>query len=95
MKLSTYPVLMAATAKKRYIPAMVEINRLMVTSSNSLTNPVYSQIVIPVINVKRKINASGRNTIPTIMIAKKMTPLIERMIKFFCLSLIANGFYLN
>ena len=82
---SANPMLIAATARKKYTPATVEIKRL---TFFSFTNPVYSQSVMPVMMAKRRMKVSGRHMMPPTMMATNKTPKMVRVIRFFIVILV-------
>ena len=84
-KLPTIPVRNPATARKKYTPATVVMNRLTVTSSFWFTSPQYSQMLRPVIRANRNTIALGFRKQDTIHTTKS-TPVMDLITRFFCFS---------
>lgn len=83
----TMPAQKPAMPRKKYTAATVARKRFTHTFSIPLTMPVYSHTVSPVTSANNSIIASGRIK-HTTMAVTNMTPVIERVMRFFILSLI-------
>lgn len=81
------PLLYPVMARKKYIPATVHINLLTFALLESLTIPVNSHIVSPVMIENNSTIALGLIN-PLTTAATNITPVIVLTTKFFCLSLI-------
>ena len=86
------PLLTPATAKKKYVPATVDMKRFTLVPLFSLTSPVYSQRLSDVISAKTNTIPTGREKQVTMM-ATKRTPVMVRVIKFLIFGVIVFSIF--